>query len=136
MMNLLLLLTTLFVSLPSVCANVEKVIFMGPESLYIPTEHPNLEDLQLDALSPNDWSLRTYLLADFPTVDAPHGSESWFLVRNLRHSQRYELRVCWAATVSISEYHFRKGKADNMYRNRHHLQWRPMSFPKFLEHRT
>lgn len=81
-------------------ANVEKTIFFGPETVNIPHQHPTLEDLRLDVLSPDTWSLRTRLAADFPTEKAPSGKTSWFLLDNLTPHQRYEVRVCWSAIVS------------------------------------
>lgn len=93
-----LLLTALFIQ--SCLGNVEKTIFLGPETVNIPHLHPTLEDLRLDVLTPDTWSLRTKLAADFPNEKAPAGQESWFLLDNLTPSQRYEVRVCWPATVS------------------------------------
>ncbi|MCJ1363892.1 hypothetical protein MMC16_003001 [Acarospora aff. strigata] len=79
-------------------ANVEKVIFLGPESIAIPTGHPNLDDLSLDRISPVQSSLRTQLAAEFPHENSPKGRVSWFLLEGLEPGRRYETRVCWAAT--------------------------------------
>lgn len=95
-----LLLTALFIQ--SCLGNVEKTIFLGPETVNIPHLHPTLEDLRLDVLTPDTWSLRTKLAADFPNEKAPAGQESWFLLDNLTPSQRYEVRVCWPATQPTS----------------------------------
>jgi hypothetical protein len=86
-----------------VFANTEKVIFLGPSSLQVPVEHPTLEDLHLEALSPQHSSLRTHLRAEFPTNDTKYGHASWFLLHRLEEGQRYEVRVCWAATVSFAQ---------------------------------
>lgn len=83
-------------------ANVEKTIFIAPPSISIPRQHPNLDDLRLQKLSPEWTSIRTYLNASFPAPAAEKGSESWLLLDGLRPSQRYELRICWLATVRSS----------------------------------
>ncbi|KAI9872068.1 MAG: hypothetical protein M1830_002101 [Pleopsidium flavum] len=79
-------------------ANVEKVIFLGPESISIPTQHPNLDDLGLDRISPVHWSLRTQMNAEFPDDKNTKGKASWFLLEGLETGHRYEIRICWAAT--------------------------------------
>lgn len=81
-------------------ANVEKVIFLGPSSVQIPTRHPTLEDLQLHTLSPQNKTVRTKLRAEFPTNTSVWGEASWVLLEQLAEGQRYEVRVCWAATVT------------------------------------
>lgn len=90
-----------FLCVQSSLANVEKTIFLGPPTVNIPHQHPTLEDLRLDVLTPDNWSIRTRLPADFPTEKAPSGKTSWFLLDNLTPNQRYEVRVCWPATVSL-----------------------------------
>jgi len=85
----------------TVLANTEKVIFVAPQDVQIPLEHPTLEDLQLDSISPQHWSLRTYVSAAFPTNASRNGLSSWFLLHRLNEGQRYEVRICWAATVSL-----------------------------------
>lgn len=92
---LLLLLQALVVF-----ANVEKILFFGPSSLTISTEHPTLSDLKLHALSPQHTKVRTQLSAGFPTNSSRWGVASWVLLHNLSEGQRYELRICWAATVN------------------------------------
>ena len=93
--SLLLLLQTY-----SVFANTEKVIFLGPSSLQVPVQHPTLEDLNLEALSPQHWTLRTHIRAEFPTNSSERGHASWYLLHRLEEGRRYEVRICWAATVS------------------------------------
>ena len=85
--------------LAPVLGNVEKAIFLAPEAVLIPPQHPNLQDLNLETLSPAKWSLRIQLAASFPFTGATKGTESWFLLDGLSKHQRYEVRVCWAATV-------------------------------------
>ncbi|KAB5582561.1 hypothetical protein GE09DRAFT_1211202 [Coniochaeta sp. 2T2.1] len=87
-------------------ANTGKTIFLGPPTINVPSQHPTISDLHLDVLTPhninnnndNFFSLRTKLLAAFPTDKDPHGVESWFLLDNLTPRQRYEVRVCWPAS--------------------------------------
>ena len=90
----------LLLQIYNVYANTEKVIFLGPSSLQVPVEHPTLEDLNLEALSPQHWTLRTHIRAEFPTNSSKHGEASWYLLHRLEEGKRYEVRICWAATVS------------------------------------
>jgi hypothetical protein len=80
-------------------ANVEKTIFLAPAPATIPSEEPDLDDLGLERLSPQRPIVRTRLNASFPTTEAPDGTDSWFFLENLNPGQRYEVRVCWLATV-------------------------------------
>lgn len=91
---------TLLCSLPRILANVEKTIFLGPPFIPFPDTHPNLEDLHLDVLSPSHGTLRRQIAASFPTTLTAQGTETWLLVEGLDERQRYEIRICWAATVS------------------------------------
>lgn len=84
----------------SVLANVEKTIFIAPEAIEIPQQHPNLNDLHLDVLTTENPTLRTLLPASFPKPPNTRGTISWFLLENLRQTQRHEVRICWPATVS------------------------------------
>lgn len=88
------------VSTIQVRANTEKTIFVAPSSLPIPNVHPGLDNLCLDVLSPNQSSRHVQLPVAFPTEKAPQGIQSWYLLDRLQPGQRYELRVCWVATVS------------------------------------
>ena len=90
---LILIWTTL------VCANVEKTIFLAPKAIHIPIEHPNLDDLRLDTLTPSHLTLRRRLAASFPNNTHEKGTEAWFLLDGLKQDQRYEVRICWSATV-------------------------------------
>jgi hypothetical protein len=80
-------------------ANVEKAIFFAPEAISIPKTHPNLDDLFIQPLSHSKPFLRTRLNASFPTDVSLKGTESWFLLQDLNPNQRYEVRICWLATV-------------------------------------
>lgn len=109
-MYLLLPLPLLFLTGVSlVTANVEKTIFLGPEPVNIPQHSPSLSDLHIDVLTPgaddndnnNNWSLRSHVQAIFPTDDLPRGKETWLLLDHLTEGQRYEVRVCWLATVRL-----------------------------------
>jgi len=91
-----------FLQISTVYANTEKAIFVGPRQLLIPIDHPTLEDLNLDTLAPQHWSLRTHVQAQFPSKDSKYGPASWLLLHGLREGQRYEVRICWAATVCPS----------------------------------
>ena len=80
-------------------ANVEKTIFLAPS--VVPTKaHYSLAALNLDVLSPSKKAIRRRLPASFANLTNPQGSTTWFLLENLVSQQRYEVRVCWAATVS------------------------------------
>ncbi|KAL2066531.1 hypothetical protein VTL71DRAFT_2602 [Oculimacula yallundae] len=85
-----------------VFANTEKTIFLGPSNIQVPVAHPTLEDLQLQTLSPKHWSLRTHIQAEFPNNASEYGRTSWYLLDRLQEGQRYEVRVCWAATQPTS----------------------------------
>jgi hypothetical protein len=84
-----------------VSANVEKTIFLGPPAVTVPDQHPDLDDLYLIPLSPLHSTVRTRLNASFPTTDSPKGVETWFLLDGLTPGARYEVRVCWLATVRL-----------------------------------
>jgi hypothetical protein len=83
-------------------ANVEKTIFLGPERITIPNQKPTIVDLGLDSFATEDiWSLRTHVSAQFPTEAKPKGEAYWAVLQDLVPGQRYEVRICWAATVSF-----------------------------------
>jgi hypothetical protein len=79
--------------------NVEKTTFLAPPAISIPTAHPNLDDLSLIPLSLSHLSARTQLNASFPTEDSLKGNEHWLLLDGLSPGARYEVRICWLATV-------------------------------------
>ena len=80
-------------------ANVEKTIFIAPSALTIPLDHPTFENLHLQTLSPENSTIRTQLHREFPSDNSPRGPESWFILSDLTEGQRYEVRICWPATV-------------------------------------
>jgi hypothetical protein len=90
-----------FLLLISAHANVEKIIFIAPPPNPVPLESPAFDGLGLERLSSLSPALRTLLNASFPTQDAPQGAQSWFFLQGLNPGQRYEVRVCWPATVSV-----------------------------------
>lgn len=85
--------------LVTVQANTEKVIFLGPSRITIPNISPGLEQLQLNALSPSRNKLETQLPVKFPTDEEPRGTQHWYLIEGLEEGRRYEVRICWVATV-------------------------------------
>jgi len=101
-MPLVLCLLCTVTQLWTVKANVEKTIFLGPSPVALPNAHPGLDDLRLDVLDPaRSLILATQLAVQFPTAPAPRGLESWYLLRGLEDGRRYEVRICWPATVSL-----------------------------------
>lgn len=86
----------------TVNANVEKTIFLGPSPVTLPDVRPGLDDLHLRVLAPLDPIVPTQLAVQFPDKSLPRGLESWYLLRQLQAGRRYEVRVCWPATVSIT----------------------------------
>ncbi|RYP40798.1 hypothetical protein DL767_001444 [Monosporascus sp. MG133] len=97
----LLSFTLLFTAATTrVSANTEKTIFLGPPTVNLPSAHPSLDDLQVHTLTPDNWQVRTHLEAQFPSFSYPSGKPAWLILDELTEGQRYEVRVCWAATVS------------------------------------
>lgn len=123
---MLFVLLSLALAASSVIANTEKVIFLGPEARPVPVDSPTLDDLQLPELSPHRWALRTHLDAAFPTEVAALGSSSWVLLNGLKEGQRYEVRVCWAATVRLHLYHKYNSNVIDTNTKLHHQE--PTSF--------
>jgi hypothetical protein len=87
----------------TVNANVEKTIFLGPDTVTLPNVRPSLDDLRLHALSHSQTILPTQLAVRFPSKAAPHGLDSWYLLQHLEAGRRYEVRICWPATVSACQ---------------------------------
>lgn len=102
MLLLPILFFTSFLAVPAI-ANVEKAIFTAPNNTNFGDARPNLIDLRLDILSPERLSVRTLLPVIFPTEKHTRGLSSWYILDSLRPGQRYEVRICWAATVSINQ---------------------------------
>ena len=101
-MRLLVLLLTLCCWVLGVAANTEKIIFVAPENTLLSDEGPGLAELRLSVLSPASPTLRTSLPVTSPDRKDTHGLESWYLLHGLQQHQRYEVRICWSATVSRS----------------------------------
>ncbi|KAK3989872.1 hypothetical protein QBC44DRAFT_79289 [Cladorrhinum sp. PSN332] len=98
-------LTTIFLFTTPTTANTEKAIFLAPPEINIPLVHPTLTDLPLDILTPHNTStsaIRTKLTASFPSSSQPKGTSTWLILDKLTPSQRYEVRICWAATQPTS----------------------------------
>ncbi|RKF60452.1 hypothetical protein OnM2_050004 [Erysiphe neolycopersici] len=97
--HILLLLTKLI----GVFANTEKVIFVGPErNSVLISEYYNIWNLCLQTLSPRHETLRTQVLAEFPSLISKYGRDSWFLLDGISKGQRFEVRICWTATQPTS----------------------------------
>ncbi|GAB7366645.1 hypothetical protein MBLNU230_g8627t1 [Neophaeotheca triangularis] len=99
--SLLTLLSALLllVGIPLAGANTEKAIFLAPEAIHFPETTPSLDNLRLHTITHTRSSIRTSISVEFPAgEDDINGAESWYLLRTLKEGQRYEVRVCWAAT--------------------------------------
>ena len=91
-------LLVLLLCLRAALANVEKTIFLGPPTVNVPLQHPTLEALHIDVLTPSNPSIRTHVQAA-REIDSPYAT--WLLLDELREGQRYEVRICWSASVSL-----------------------------------
>ncbi|KAI1855914.1 hypothetical protein JX265_011997 [Neoarthrinium moseri] len=92
-------LASLLAAATPALANTEKAIFLGPRAAAHAT--PLLggsEDLAVPVLTPEHGAIRTHLEARFPSDAAPFGKVTWIGLEDLAEGQRYEVRVCWAAT--------------------------------------
>jgi hypothetical protein len=96
MANLRLLLWPLLIY--GVFANVEKTIFVAPAA-EPPPKDASIDSLLLTRLSEQHPFVRTFLNASFPTTDSHKGVETWFLLEGIHPQRRYEVRICWLATV-------------------------------------
>ena len=110
-----LLLSALFST--AVHANTEKAIFLGPRAVDVPSAvaaaagasaDPTSEAAALEGdlrrihvLTPDDPQVRTHLGAQFPSTSYPRGKPTWLALAGLAEGRRYEVRVCWVATVSF-----------------------------------
>ena len=106
-MRLLAYLQSLAWCIIPALGNVEKTIFLAPEAIHIPQQHPHIGDLKLEVLTPWNSTLRRQLPAAFPKPGLDKGKEAWFLLDGLTPQQRYEVRICWAATVGQHASHLR-----------------------------
>jgi hypothetical protein len=87
-----------------VFANVEKTIFTAPESITLPNISPVLGELCLEELSPIATKIRKFLPVIFLDNKRPLGKQSWYLVKDLVPGSRYEVRICWPASVGCPIY--------------------------------
>lgn len=90
----------LFALVHSSLANTEKVIFSAPPRDTL-SELFDIKEEAFAILTPGRPVLRTSLPVAFPTSDRPGGLDSWYRIEGLEEDKRYEIRVCWAATVRI-----------------------------------
>ena len=101
----------------AVYANTEKAIFLGPRAVDVSSavavaaaaaasEPAALEgDLRrIHVLTPEDPQVRTHLGAQFPSTSYPKGKPTWLALAGLAEGRRYEVRICWPATVSFILY--------------------------------
>lgn len=86
-----------------VSANVEKVIFVAPPAEPFPTD-ASIDNLLLATLTQAEPSIRTHLNASFPTGNASKGNQTWMLLEGLTPRRRYEVRICWLATVGLTSH--------------------------------
>ena len=89
----------------AVAANVEKVIFVAGQGAADGASALRSSILSsiLPRLTPDGNAWRTGLPAVFSWEDHfPDNGTTWVLLDDLSEGQRYELRVCWAATVRLS----------------------------------
>lgn len=82
-------------------ANVEKTVFLTPSLTSSTGEFPNVGNFNLDTLTPKKRSIRRQIPAIFANTTNPQGAEIWFFLKGLEEQKRYEVRICWAATVSL-----------------------------------
>jgi hypothetical protein len=80
-------------------ANVEKAIFLGPEPSTVSLDdvgsHLGLPQLVPSEHCSNCRAIRTRLSTSF----SGRGAEHWVQVNGLEEGKRYEVRICWPATV-------------------------------------
>jgi hypothetical protein len=89
-------LTALFL-LNFAAANVEKQIFLGPppSTVTLGGVGSHLPQLAPSEHCSNCRAIRTRLSTSF----SGRGAEQWMKVDGLEEGKRYEVRICWAATV-------------------------------------
>ena len=83
-------------------ANVEKVVFLAPEKPSATLDAlRHTGAFELPTLSLLNPSLRRQIHSRFPTDrNYPNSSTTWLLLSSLEVGVRYEVRICWSATVS------------------------------------
>ena len=94
MPDLIRCILTLLLLIISASANVEKIVFMHNNPQAVEPKPLPHNAKHLEVLSPSNPSLRRDIHATFAS------SEAWLLLEGLQQGSRYEVRVCWSATVS------------------------------------
>lgn len=99
--------------LPSVCGNVEKEIFVAPhepQELFFTSANGQSVELEalhigLPLLTPSSHCRTTEpcrsIRISLNTSFLDRGEKQWVLLDHLEPGRRYEVRICWAATVSL-----------------------------------
>lgn len=87
---------------PTSLANTEKAIFLAPPTDTL-SEIYDWSSIEHKTLTPSNPILRTSLPVAFPTTERPHGLDSWYELAELEEGRRYEVRICWAATVRLTD---------------------------------
>jgi hypothetical protein len=82
-----------------VSANTEKTIFLAPQPLLASSD---LANLCLPSVNQAQSTLYTQLAlaAISEEQQIKRSGQSWYTLHGFNAGQRYEVRVCWAATVS------------------------------------
>lgn len=105
------LVLVLLVALSVVSGNVEKEIFTFPgdtRDLLSRGDRPTKPEILHSGLLTLDTSSRCGgkpcrdALATLDTSFLDRGKRHWVVLDNLERGKRYEVRICWAATVSLS----------------------------------
>ena len=101
-MHLVFLALPLLLCVLVVSANLEKLVFIAPK----PATHESaryvdaLRFLDWERLTPTNSTLRrTFISKVLGTEEQVSALEAWILLDGLTPNQRYEVRICWSATV-------------------------------------
>ncbi|CAD6505690.1 BgTH12-01180 [Blumeria graminis f. sp. triticale] len=88
----------LLLGISPVFSNTEKTTVVGPK-IFVPlNRHIALGHINLKVLSPHHTPFRTHIKSTFPNDLSKIGRTSWFIMGDLIEGQKYEVRICWAAT--------------------------------------
>ena len=102
-MRLSFFILQVLASVLSVIANVEKVVFLGPEQINKCYYRSRVDASHRDVLTPASSSIRREIAATFLSpYNSWKGSEFWIVLDDLEPLRRYEVRLCWSATVCLS----------------------------------
>ncbi|CCU82443.1 unnamed protein product [Blumeria hordei] len=88
----------LLLSVSLVLSNTEKTTLVGPKRIDPFYWHTALSQIDLKVLSPHHTPFRTHIKSTFPNNLSKIGRTSWFILGDLIEGQKYEVRICWAAT--------------------------------------